>query len=380
MDRINVIKPWIGEEEAAAAAATILSGWIAQGPKVAEFESRFAELVGAEHAVAVSNCTTALHLSLIVAGIGPGDEVIVPSFSFIATTNAPVYVGAKPVFADVEAEHGNLSPETVSAAITDRTRAVILVHQGGQPADVEAIRAVCDPRGIVVIEDAACAAGSTYHGRSVGAGATVAAWSFHPRKLVTTGEGGMLTTDNAEWAARARRLREHAMNVSAAQRHQSVLPAAEQYLELGYNYRMTDVQAAIGIVQLSRLPEMVRRRREIVARYQSAFADVAGLRCVADPEYGQANFQSFWIEVEDGFPLSREALMEHLASHDISARRGIMATHQQPAYAHLSAPALPVTDRLTERTLILPVYHHMSDAELDRVIAAVRSAAGQAAA
>ena len=377
MERINVIKPWIGEEEAAAASAAILSGWIAQGPRVAEFETKFAELVGATYAVAVSNCTTALHLSLIVAGIGAGDDVVVPSFSFIATTNAPVYVGANPVFADVEAEHGNLTAETVEAALTPNTRAVILVHQGGQPADVESIKALCEPRGIVVIEDAACAAGSTYQGRSVGAGATVAAWSFHPRKLVTTGEGGMLTTDNEEWAVRARRLREHAMSVSAADRHQSVLPAPEQYLEVGYNYRMTDVQAAIGLVQLSRLPEMVKRRREIVAQYQDAFAGLAGLRCVTDPEFGEANFQSFWLEVDESFPLDREGMMEHLAEAGISARRGIMATHRQPAYEHLPAD-LPITDRLTDRTLILPVYHHMTEEELARVIAAVRSAAGHA--
>jgi dTDP-4-amino-4,6-dideoxygalactose transaminase len=380
MSRINVIQPWIGAEEAAAASAAIESGWVAQGPRVAEFEAKFARLAQAEHAVAVSNCTTALHLSLIVAGIGPEDDVVVPSFSFIATTNAPVYVGARPVFADVDAVTGNLTVETIAAVLTPATRAVILVHQGGMPADTDAIRDFCRPRGIVVIEDAACAAGSTYKGRPVGAGGAVSAWSFHPRKLITTGEGGMLTTDNAEWAARARRLREHAMSVSAAERHLAILPASEEYLEVGYNYRMTDVQAAIGIVQLDRLAQIVARRREIVTVYRRAFADVRGLRCVADPPYGSSNFQSFWIELGNEFGLDRESLLEHLAAREISARRGIMAAHRQPAYASHPAGDLPVTDRLTDRTLILPVYHQMTEAEQQRVIDAVRTASGQVAA
>lgn len=376
MNRINVMKPWLGDEEIEAVAEAIRSGWVAQGPRVAAFEENFAAYVDAEHAVAVSSCTTALHLALIVAGIGPGDDVVVPSFSFVATTNAAVYVGANPVFADVDAATGNLTRETIEAALTPRTKAVILVHQGGVPADAPAVRALCEPRGITVVEDAACAVGSRYLGRHVAGDAAIATWSFHPRKLITTGEGGMITTGNAEWAARARRLREHAMSVSAAERHQSVLPAAEEYLELGFNYRMTDLQAALGIVQLDRVDAIVRRRREIVDAYRRSFAGVDGLRAVAEPPGAEANFQSFWIELSPPFPLEREGLLTHLASRDISARRGIMAAHRQPAYKGHPAGPLSVTERLTDNTLILPVYHQMSVDEQTRVVAAVCEAAG----
>jgi dTDP-4-amino-4,6-dideoxygalactose transaminase len=373
VNRINVMKPWLGAEEVAAVAEAIESGWVAQGPRVAAFEEKFARLVGADHAVAVSNCTTALHLALVVAGVGPGDDVVVPSFSFIATTNAAVYVGANPVFADVDPTTGNLTPDTIEAVLTSRTKAVILVHQGGIPADARAVRALCAPRGIVVLEDAACAAGSQYRGRQVAGDAEIAAWSFHPRKLITTGEGGMITTANADWAARARRLREHAMSVSAAERHLSVLPPAEEYLELGFNYRMTDMQAAVGIVQLDRLNAIVQRRREIAATYQRELAGIEGLRAVCDPPGAESNFQSFWVEVSPPFPVDREGLLERLASRGISGRRGIMAAHLQPAYKGAPSGPLPITERLTENTLILPVYHQMTRDEQQRVIDALQA-------
>ena len=226
-DRIPVMIPWLGKAEADAAAEAVLSGWVAQGPRVARFEVEFAARVGARHGVAVSSCTTALHLALVACGIGPGDEVIVPSFSFIATANAVRYVGATPVFADVDLETGNLTPETVEPVLTDRSRAVLLVHQGGMPADVDAMRTLCIRHDLELVEDAACAIGSQYLGKPVGAGSAIAAWSFHPRKLLTTGEGGMLTLDREDWAQRLRRLREHAMDLSAAARHASAGPTFE---------------------------------------------------------------------------------------------------------------------------------------------------------
>ena len=374
---IPVMVPWLGEEEALAAAEAVRSGWVAQGPRVAAFERAFAEHLGVPHAVAVSSCTTALHLSMIGAGVGPGDEVVVPSLSFVATANAVTYVGAVPVFADVDPATGNLTPDTVAAVLTGRTRAVIAVDQGGVPVDLDDIRSFTDQLNIVVIEDAACGAGSTYKGLPVSAGAEIAAWSFHPRKLLTTGEGGMLTTSNPDWADRARHLREHAMSVSAADRHASVLPPAEEYTEVGFNFRMTDVQAAIGLVQLGRLPQIVARRREIAERYRAAIDEIDGLRAVADPDYGTGNFQSFWVEVGAPYPTDRDGLLEALAVADISARRGIMAAHRQPPYVDLTPEAgLPVTERLTDSTLILPVFHQLTEADQDRVIGVLRSAAG----
>jgi dTDP-4-amino-4,6-dideoxygalactose transaminase len=370
---IPVMRPWLGEEEAAAAAEAVASGWIAQGPRVQEFEEAFAAAVGASHAVAVSSCTAALHLALIAAGIGPRDEVIVPSLSFIATANAVRYVGAEPVFADVDLATQNLIPQTVEPHLSGRTRAVILVDQAGVPADLDGIRALCDPLQVTVIEDAACAAGSTYLARPVGVRAALAAFSFHPRKLLTTGEGGMLTTSDGSIAARLRRLREHGMDVSAADRHRSQQPVIEHYAEVGFNFRMTDIQAAIGLVQLRKLPEMVARRRALARRYQELLSGIPGLLMAADPPYGETNYQSFWMLLPEESPVGRDDLLRLLADAGISARRGIMAAHLEPAYADYQ-PSLPVTERLTQHSLILPLFHQMTSSEQEQVVSVLTSA------
>jgi dTDP-4-amino-4,6-dideoxygalactose transaminase len=376
MSNIPVMRPWLGQEEADAAAAAVLSGWVAQGPRVAEFEARFAESVGASHAIATSSCTTALHLGLVVAGIGPGDEVVVPSLSFIATSNAVRYVGATPVFADVDLSTANLSAETVRPVLTDRTRAVIVVHQGGMPADLDGIRDTVAGRDVLVFEDSACAAGSQSGGLPVGHGSELAAWSFHPRKLLTTGEGGMITTERADWAASLRRLREHGMSVSAADRHAAGNRVVlESYLEVGFNYRMTDMQAAVGLVQLGKLPAMVDRRREIVATYREALSAIDGLIPVTEPQGARSNFQSFWLRLSSDWPMSRNETLQFLADRGIQARRGIMAAHLEPAYASFADLDLPATRSITEESLILPVFHSITAEEIARVVDGLAEAA-----
>lgn len=372
--RIPVMIPMLGEEEALAAADAVRSGWVAQGPRVARFEQEFAATVGAQHGVAVSSCTTGLHLALVLLGAGPGDEVVVPSLSFIATANAVRYVGATPVFADVDLATGNLTVETIDAVRTRRTRAVIAVHQGGVPFDTAALRKAADGWGIDLVEDAACAAGSTAYGQPAGTGARIAAWSFHPRKLITTGEGGMVTVDDADAATRLRRLREHGMNVSAADRHASAQPVLEAYLETAYNYRMTDIQAAVGLVQLGRLAGLVAQRRALAARYHELLDGIEGLVPVRDPAHGQTNYQSYWVLL-DGFGVARDEVLAELAARGVSARRGIMAAHLEPAYAGVTPGPLPVTERLTRDSLILPLHHALTADDQDYITGILRDLA-----
>lgn len=378
---IPVMRPWIGEEEAQAAAEAVRSGWVAQGPRVRAFEDAFAARVGEGlEGVALSSCTAALHLALVVLDLGPGDEVVVPSLSFIATANAVRYVGATPVFADIDPVTQNLTPATVAPVLGAATRAVIAVDQAGVPADIGALRALCDPRGVAVVEDAACAAGSTWRGRQVGGAAELAAFSFHPRKLLTTGEGGMVVTSRPEWAARLRRLREHGMSVSAAERHARGSIVPEAYVETGFNYRMTDIQAAVGLVQLGRLDTLIARRRELAARYTSLLGDIEGLQMAQDPPGGTTNYQSYWVVLPNDLGVSRGQLLARYAEAGISPRRGIMAAHREPAYAgHPHAP-LPVTERLTDRSLILPLFHELTAVEQDRVVAVLVAAGRRPAA
>lgn len=361
LEVIPVMIPMLGEEEAQAAADAVRSGWVAQGPRVKQFEQEFAAAVGAGHGVAVSSCTTGLHLALVLLSLKKGDEVIVPSLSFIATANVVRYVGATPIFADVDLATGNLTVETIDAVRTPRTRAIIAVHQGGVPFDTVGLRKAAADWGLALVEDAACAAGSTAYGQPAGTGAAIAAWSFHPRKVLTTGEGGMVTVDDADAAVRLRRLREHGMNVSAADRHASSQPVLEAYLETAFNYRMTDIQAAVGLVQLGRLAGLVSQRRELAANYQQLLSDIDGLVPVQDPAHGQTNYQSFWVLIDKPYRSTRDDVLAELARRGVSARRGIMAAHLEPAYADVTPAPLPVTERITNDSLILPLHHKVTE-------------------
>ncbi len=259
--------------------------------------------------------------------------MVVPSLSFIATANAVRYTGAVPVFADVDEETQNLTPATIEPVLTPATKAVRLVHQGGIPADITQLAALCATRGIALVEDAACALGSSYSGSPIGCHSDLVVFSFHPRKVITPGEGGMVMTRSGDVARRLRRLREHAMSVSAADRHAAREVVIESYLETGFNYRMSDLQAAVGLVQLSRLDSNLRRRRELAEHYQHGFADLQQARVSRDPSYGTTNFQSFWMTLPDDFPVSRDKVLRRLLAADVSARRGFMAAHLEPAYS-----------------------------------------------
>lgn len=367
---VPVARPSFGTAEEEAVTAVLRTGWVSQGPRVAEFERRFAEYVGAREAIAVSSCTTALHLALVAAGVGVGDEVLCPSLSFIATANAIVYAGGKPVFVDIDPLTFNIDPKRIEEAITLKTKVILVVHQIGLPCALREIAEIAERYGLAVVEDAACAIGSEYDGKRIGSPySSMACFSFHPRKILTTGEGGMITTGDREAAARTRRLRQHAMNVSDLARHGSTKVMFESYDELGYNYRMTDLQAAIGLVQLERLPGMLARRRELAARYSARLSRVPWLIVPSEPSGCRHNFQSYMVRLQADAPLTRDELMQKLLDQGVSSRRGIMAIHREHPYRDARWDAqLPITNLITDSSIVLPLFYEMAEDEQDYVM------------
>lgn len=367
---IPVARPYFGDEEAQALVSALKSGWVSQGPKVAAFEQKFAEYVGSKYAVALSSCTTALHLAMLTSSIGEGDEVLCPSLSFIATANCIRYVGAQPVFVDIDPVTYNLDPHRAEEAITPRTRAILAVHQVGLPAAMKELAAIAERHGLMLLEDAACAIGSKYFGEKIGRPHShLACFSFHPRKILSTGEGGMITTNDEVLATRLRRLRQHAMTTSDLARHSSTQVMVESYDEVGFNYRMTDLQAAIGIEQLGRLDSMLARRRHLAARYTARLRDLGWLLPPQEPAGLRHNYQSYMARLAQNAPVSRDQLMQYLLDHGISTRRGIMASHKErpyddPKWQHL----LPETERATRETIILPLFHQLTEEEQDYVL------------
>jgi perosamine synthetase len=367
---IPVSRPAIGPDEETAVVEVLRSGWVTQGPRVAEFEKKFAEYVRADHAVAVSSCTTALHLALVAAGIKAGDEVLCPSLSFIATANVIAHCAAVPVFVDIDATTYNIDPNRIESAITPRTKAILVVHQIGLPAALNEINNIASRHGLLVIEDAACAIGSEYNGQRIGRPhSLMACFSFHPRKILTTGEGGMITTADAELAARLRRLRQHAMTVSDVARHSSQKVMIESYDEVGYNYRMTDMQAAVGLAQLHRLGDMLSRRRMLAERYSAALSELGWLRVPQEGAGCKHNFQSYMVRLNGESKVGRDELMQNLLDRGISSRRGVMPIHREVPYRNGQWESrLPVTNLVADTSVILPLFHEMTEEEQDYVI------------
>jgi perosamine synthetase len=361
-------RPYFSGREGAAVADVIATGWVSQGPKVREFEEAFAERVGAPHAVATTNCTTALQLALYVAGVGPGDEVIVPSLSFIATANAVWQNGATPVFADVDLDTYNLDPAAAERAITPRTKAIMPVHQLGLPADMDPFLALGEAHGVAIVEDAACAIGASYKGRPIGSIAPLACFSLHPRKVITTGEGGMIAVADEATAARLRMLRQHAMDVSDLQRHSARDIVIEAYPERGWNARMTDMQAALGLCQLELLDEILAERTRLAARYGRALAGIPHIDAPFEPEYAVRTWQSYAVMIRPSAPVGRNELMQRLLQDGVPTRRGVMAIHREGAYASAVETLLPNTERATRDSMMLPLFPGMSDEEQDHVL------------
>lgn len=381
---VPVAKPLLDEQEVEAARRVVMSGWVTQGPEVAAFEKEFAGFVGAAHACAVSNCTTALHLALKALGVGPGDEVVTVSHTFIATANAIRYCGAVPVFVDIEPDGYNIDPGLVASAITNSTRAILCVHQLGMPCDLARIMEIAAVHGLPVIEDAACAIGSEINidgtWQKIGTPlADIACFSFHPRKVITTGDGGMLTTANPDFDRQFRLWRQHGMSVSDTVRHGSQQVIYETYPELGYNYRMTDLQAAIGREQLRRLPEILAKRRRLGEQYDRYLGDVPGLLTPTEPEWARSNWQSYCVRLPAS--ADQRSVMQALLDRGISTRRGIMNIHLEQAYAAPGSfrrgSSLDKSVAAQNGSIILPLYAQMTSDEQMSVVDALHDVLGQ---
>ena len=364
--QVPFARPYLTGGEPEAVADVVRSGWVSQGPRVQEFETAFAARVGAREAVATTNCTSALQLALYVSGVRPGDEVIVPSLSFIATANAVWQCGATPVFADIDPRTYNLDPVAAERAITPRTTAIMPVHQVGLPADMDAFLALAAERGLAIVEDAACAIGARYKGRPIGSLGPLACFSLHPRKVITSGEGGMITTSDPEIADRLRKLRQHAMDLSDLARHDAKDVVFETYPERGWNLRMTDMQAALGLCQLGALDEILAERSRLAARYTDALAHIPGFEPPYEPPYAERTWQSYPVRITPAAQIERTQLMRRLLADGIATRRGVMAIHREAAYAG-AGMWLPRTERAAREVLLLPLFPGLSDTAQDWV-------------
>lgn len=373
---IAISLPCTGEEEWQATREPLMSGWLTQGPKVAAFEKAFAERHQVPHALAVTSCTTGLHLALAGLGIGPGDEVIVPAFTWVATANVVLYCGATPVFIDVDPQTYNLDVAQITSKVTDRTRAVIAVHLFGRCVDMDALRAGL-PADVAIVEDAACAAGASWNGKPSGSLGDVAAFSFHPRKSVTTGEGGMVTTADAELAERMNQLRNHGATLSEEQRHHGPRPyLLPEFNLLGFNYRMTDLQGAVGLVQLGKLDGFIDERARWADYYCDQLAGIDWLRLPSAPAGGRHGWQAFVTYIDPAkAPIPRNDMMEILQAKGISTRPGTHAVHMLAYYRDrfgFNPEDFPGARDCNDHTMAIPLHNRMAAEDYAYVVEAIR--------
>ncbi len=373
---IAISLPSTGEEEWQATREPLMSGWLTQGPKVAAFEKAFAERHQVPHALAVTSCTTGLHLALAGLDIGPGDEVIVPAFTWVATANVVLYCGATPVFVDVDPLTFNLDLKQVKAKVSDRTRAVIAVHLFGRCLDIDTLRTAL-PSAVAIIEDAACAAGASWNGRPAGSLGDVAAFSFHPRKSVTTGEGGMVTTANAELAETMNQLRNHGASLSEEQRHHGPRPyLLAEFNLLGFNYRMTDLQGAVGLVQLAKLDGFIDEREQWAQYYREQLSGIEWLRLPTVPENGRHGWQAFVLYVDPAkAPMPRNEMMEILQAKGIATRPGTHAVHMLAYYRDrfgLKPEDFPAARDCNDHSMAIPLHNRMAPEDYAYVVEAIR--------
>lgn len=362
--RLPVAEPLLGEKELLNVSECVLTGWVSSGGKfVTEFEEAFAEFCDTRFAVACSSGTTALHLALLALGVGDGDEVIVPTLTFIATANAVTYTRARPVFVDSEAETWNIDPDLIAEAITPRTKAIIPVHLYGHPANMDPLLAIAAKYGLAVIEDAAEAHGARYKGRRVGGIGDIGVFSFYGNKIVTTGEGGMLVTNRADVAEKARRLRDHGM--SSEHRYWHTI--------LGYNYRMTNIQAALGVAQMEKIEAILDAKRRVAEVYRTGLTGIPGIQLPPQCEWAENVYWMFSVLVNEAeFGMSRDMLMHYLSRTGMETRPFFPPVHTQPIYN--TGQALPVAERLAQTGINLPSSVTMHASAVERVCASIRAA------
>lgn len=370
--KIPLARPYFDQAEEKAVVQVLRSGWVTQGPKVEEFEEALKKYTGAQYAVATTSATTALFLCLHALGVGKGDEVIVPSFSFIATANVVIHAGAKPVFVDIDPKTYNIDPKEIEKKITKKTKAIIPVDQVGLPCDLDKIFKIAKKYQLHVIEDAACALGSVYKERYIGSFGEAVCFSFHPRKTITTGEGGMILTGSKKLAKSLRILRHHGMSVSDVVRHKSGQVVKENYPIIGYNFRMSDIQAAVGVEQMKKLGVILKKRAQLASRYTKFFFKSKNIAVPFVPDDYIHNFQSYIIRLHHNRKITRNELMQKLLNEGISTRIGVMAAHLETSYRKMyPGLILPQTEAATRETITLPLFYHMSTQQQNFIISKV---------